>query len=88
MQRLLQSGVRGAPSIVRSFEISNRALASLSVFGRPTRAAQLARLGNDEFDLVVVGGGCTGAGVALDAATRGLKVALVERDGQRRSRDL
>jgi glycerol-3-phosphate dehydrogenase len=55
---------------------------------RPTRAAQLARLGNDEFDLVVVGGGCTGAGVALDAATRGLKVALVERDGQRRSRDL
>ena len=35
---------------------------------------------NQEFDLLVVGGGATGAGVALDAASRGLKVALVERD--------
>jgi glycerol-3-phosphate dehydrogenase len=34
----------------------------------------------DEFDLVVVGGGITGAGVALDAASRGYSVALVERD--------
>lgn len=33
-----------------------------------------------EFDLLIVGGGATGAGVAVDAATRGLKVALVERD--------
>jgi glycerol-3-phosphate dehydrogenase len=32
------------------------------------------------FDLLVVGGGITGAGVALDAASRGLKVALVEKD--------
>jgi glycerol-3-phosphate dehydrogenase len=35
-------------------------------------------MGTDEFDVVVVGGGIVGAGVALDAATRGLKVALVE----------
>ncbi|CUA72530.1 glycerol-3-phosphate dehydrogenase [Rhizoctonia solani] len=35
---------------------------------------------SDEFDLLVVGGGATGAGVAVDAATRGLKVALIERD--------
>ncbi|WFD34199.1 glycerol-3-phosphate dehydrogenase [Malassezia cuniculi] len=37
---------------------------------------------NDEegFDLLVVGGGATGAGIAMDAATRGLKVAIVERD--------
>ncbi|KAG8968867.1 mitochondrial glycerol-3-phosphate dehydrogenase [Tulasnella sp. 419] len=34
----------------------------------------------EEFDILVVGGGATGAGVAVDAATRGLKVALVERD--------
>ena len=34
----------------------------------------------DEFDILIVGGGATGAGVAVDAATRGLKVALVERD--------
>ena len=35
---------------------------------------------DQEFDLLVVGGGATGAGVAVDAASRGLKVALVERD--------
>ncbi|EIW59309.1 DAO-domain-containing protein [Trametes versicolor FP-101664 SS1] len=34
----------------------------------------------EEFDLLIVGGGATGAGVAVDAASRGLKVALVERD--------
>ena len=34
----------------------------------------------EEFDLLIVGGGATGAGVAVDAATRGLNVALVERD--------
>lgn len=33
-----------------------------------------------EFDLLIVGGGATGAGVALDAAARGLRVAVVERD--------
>lgn len=32
------------------------------------------------YDLLVIGGGATGSGIALDAATRGLKVALVERD--------
>ena len=31
-----------------------------------------------EWDLLVIGGGATGVGVALDATTRGLKVALVE----------
>jgi len=34
----------------------------------------------DEYDLLVIGGGATGCGIALDAATRGLKVAMVERD--------
>jgi glycerol-3-phosphate dehydrogenase len=43
------------------------------------RAQALAALAEHEFDLVVVGGGITGAGVALDAATRGFSVALVER---------
>ena len=43
---------------------------------------QAANQGNkdEEYDLLIIGGGATGAGVALDAATRGLKVALVERD--------
>ncbi|KAL4946187.1 hypothetical protein BDV06DRAFT_182918 [Aspergillus oleicola] len=34
----------------------------------------------DVYDLLVIGGGATGSGIALDAATRGLKVAVVERD--------
>ncbi len=43
------------------------------------RAESLRRLGTDELDVVVVGGGVVGAGAALDAATRGLTVALLER---------
>ena len=43
------------------------------------RADALAALDRDSFDIVVVGGGITGAGVAFDAATRGYSVALVER---------
>jgi glycerol-3-phosphate dehydrogenase len=44
------------------------------------RAADLERLaGGEEVDVVVVGGGITGVGVALDAASRGLSVALLER---------
>jgi glycerol-3-phosphate dehydrogenase len=42
------------------------------------REAAWYRLTDDEFDVVVIGGGVTGAGAALDAATRGLSVALVE----------
>jgi glycerol-3-phosphate dehydrogenase len=44
------------------------------------RNAALERLSTTSFDVVVVGGGITGAGVALDAASRGLRTALVERD--------
>jgi glycerol-3-phosphate dehydrogenase len=44
------------------------------------RTGSLQRLGDEPFDVLVVGGGITGAGVALDAATRGLRTALVERD--------
>ncbi|KAF2771282.1 DAO-domain-containing protein [Teratosphaeria nubilosa] len=36
--------------------------------------------GGNEYDLLVIGGGATGTGIALDAASRGLKVACVERD--------
>jgi glycerol-3-phosphate dehydrogenase len=44
------------------------------------REAMLERLAGETFDVLVVGGGVTGAGVALDAATRGLRTALVEAD--------
>ncbi len=42
------------------------------------RESALAALRDEEFDLTVVGGGITGAGVALDAASRGLRVAVVD----------
>jgi glycerol-3-phosphate dehydrogenase len=43
------------------------------------RADALAALADEEFDVLVIGGGITGAGVALDAASRGYSVALVEK---------
>src|SRR5438874_4321052 len=54
--------------------------------GRPNVSTVIARddalaaLDSEQFDMVVIGGGITGAGVALDAASRGYSVALVERD--------
>ena len=42
------------------------------------RDVALSKLADENFDVVVVGGGITGAGVALDAASRGLRTALVE----------
>jgi glycerol-3-phosphate dehydrogenase len=44
------------------------------------RGDALGRLASDQFDVLVIGGGITGAGVALDAASRGLRTALVEKD--------
>ncbi|MGH3391382.1 MAG: glycerol-3-phosphate dehydrogenase/oxidase, partial [Actinomadura sp.] len=49
-----------------------------SRLGPAERDLALDRMGSEEFDVVVVGGGIVGAGVALDAATRGLSVAVVE----------
>src|SRR5918911_2054767 len=46
---------------------------------RRTRAANLERMRRETFDIVVIGGGATGAGVALDAVSRGLTVALIEK---------
>lgn len=43
------------------------------------RQAALEKLGREQFDVLVVGGGITGTGIARDAALRGLKVALVEK---------
>ena len=49
-------------------------------FSPATRTANLARMAQDRFDVLVIGGGITGAGIALDAAARGFSVALVEKD--------
>ncbi len=53
-------------------------LPSTASFGPGTRDANLERLASTTFDVCVIGGGISGVGVALDAASRGLSVALVE----------
>ncbi|QNG36822.1 glycerol-3-phosphate dehydrogenase/oxidase [Geodermatophilaceae bacterium NBWT11] len=53
-------------------------MSAVTPLGPEQRAAAWAALAAEEFEVLVVGGGVTGAGVALDAATRGLKTALVE----------
>jgi len=52
----------------------------MSGLGSFDRSTSLDNLAERDFDLLVVGGGITGVGVALDAAARGYRTALVERD--------
>lgn len=55
-------------------------LARLRASGKGVKVSKFDDKEDDIFDLLIVGGGATGAGSALDAASRGLKVAMVERD--------
>jgi glycerol-3-phosphate dehydrogenase len=50
---------------------------NFSIFKRPEI---ISKLRSETFDLLIIGGGITGAGIALDGASRGLKVALVEKN--------
>jgi len=49
-------------------------------FSAKTRKINLKRIQQEEFDLAVIGGGITGAAIARDAAMRGMKVALIEKE--------
>ncbi|WP_112377791.1 glycerol-3-phosphate dehydrogenase/oxidase [Flagellimonas maritima] len=49
-------------------------------FSNLDRTATIQKMSKEHFDLVVIGGGITGGGIALDAASRGMKVALLEKD--------
>ncbi len=49
-----------------------------TTFSALNRVAYIDTLSSETFDLLVIGGGITGAGIALDAASRGMKVALIE----------
>lgn len=48
-------------------------------FSNLDRKETIQKVSQEEFDLVVIGGGITGGGIALDAASRGMKVALLEK---------
>ena len=48
-------------------------------FSNLNRSKTIEKLKSEIFDLIVIGGGITGAGIALDASSRGLRVALVEK---------
>lgn len=51
----------------------------LNDFSYFSRTDLIKRLQEEHFDLIIIGGGITGAGIALDAASRGMKTALVEK---------
>jgi glycerol-3-phosphate dehydrogenase len=51
----------------------------MNEFSWRTRQANLKRMAEEQFDVLIIGGGITGAGTALDAAARGLKTALIEK---------
>ncbi|MEZ5040564.1 MAG: glycerol-3-phosphate dehydrogenase/oxidase [Saprospiraceae bacterium] len=48
-------------------------------FSAADRLEEIREMEKSTFDLLIIGGGATGCGIALDAATRGLKVALIEK---------
>src|SRR5476649_1195690 len=52
----------------------------LKTFSQTNREAHLRRMGSEMFDLCIIGGGITGAGAARDAASRGMKVCLIEQN--------
>ncbi|KAF8969754.1 mitochondrial glycerol-3-phosphate dehydrogenase, partial [Entomortierella lignicola] len=84
MLRLLQEGPGAIKDIIASKEKVAAAEGKSSL--KPSSGDSVPTVvntdeeGSDVFDLLIIGGGATGAGCAVDAATRGLKVAMVERD--------
>ena len=59
---------------------SKKTTTGIFATGRAHASASNVSDTDDPYDLLVIGGGATGTGIALDAATRGLRVAVVERD--------
>lgn len=65
-----------APRLVAPIKCQDGSI--ITPYEVPSRDAQLARLKKEHFDVLIIGGGATGSGCALDAATRGLNTAVVE----------
>lgn len=64
----------------RTARVTESTTTALAPSALDRRRADLDRLTNESFDIVIVGGGIVGAGALLDAASRGLRVALVEQE--------
>lgn len=75
IKKILSLGVDGIISDYpdRVIELLNK-----KTFSARDRKSIIEKIKTSQFDLLVIGGGITGAGIALDAASRGLKVALIE----------
>ena len=65
--------------MTRDFPQKTEDQSPIAEFSAKTRSQNLDRMGREDFDVAVIGGGITGAGVALDSATRGFKTLLVEK---------
>ena len=63
-----------------TYPYSKHVASNKSVLNPEQRSEDISELKSQEFDLLIIGGGVVGSGIALDAAARGLKVALVESD--------
>lgn len=80
---LVKSRDEQIADLKRSGGIINAISNTTSAFSSLRRGLGLSHEHENEaepYDLLIIGGGATGSGIALDAATRGLKVAMVERD--------
>lgn len=75
MQRLTDWGVDG---IITDYPDRLMSLLSSDNFSAKKRKTIIQKSAGKKFDLIIIGGGITGAGIALDATVRGLTVALVE----------
>ncbi|MDZ7290698.1 MAG: glycerol-3-phosphate dehydrogenase [candidate division KSB1 bacterium] len=72
-------GLMNPGKLVIREEIDLPAQKIRGAFSHRTRAENLDRFAKEQFDVVIIGGGITGAGIARDAAMRGMKVALIEK---------
>ncbi|MCJ1475230.1 mitochondrial glycerol-3-phosphate dehydrogenase [Lambiella insularis] len=72
------SDLRRSSGTLQASERTDGLLSSL--LGGGSQTNEVAPDEGEPYDLLVIGGGATGSGIALDAATRGLKVACIERD--------
>ena len=52
----------------------------MNCLSAPERAEAISQIQKEEYDILIIGGGITGAGILLDATTRGLKALLVEKN--------